>query len=113
MANCTCVPCGSCNGTGNVWFTFDGKYLGNHRSDDLDNLERCDDCEGSGIAEDGRPKATEVNTIQDGFGNQWAKCGHLKCDLQIVRPGKVQCSGFCEGATFASSFHSSGTSEHD
>jgi len=49
---CTCVPCGSCGGTGTVWFTFDGKYLGDRRSDDLDKLERCEDCEGSGIAEE-------------------------------------------------------------
>ena len=51
MSNCKCVLCDSCNGTGNVWFTFDGKYLGNKRSDDLDELERCEDCEGSGITE--------------------------------------------------------------
>jgi hypothetical protein len=49
---CTCISCGSCGGTGNVWFTFDGKYLGKHRTDDLDELERCDDCEGSGISEE-------------------------------------------------------------
>lgn len=48
---CTCASCGSCGGTGNVWFTFDGKYLGNHRCDDLDELQRCDDCEGSGLSD--------------------------------------------------------------
>jgi len=41
-----------CDGTGNVWFTFDGQYLGNHRSDDLDELERCEDCDGTGISEE-------------------------------------------------------------
>lgn len=30
--------------------------------------------------------------LDDGFGNAWAKCGP-ECDMQIVRPGKVQCSG--------------------
>ena len=49
---CKCVPCGSCGGIGNVWFTFDGKYLGNRRSDDMDELEWCEDCDGSGIAEE-------------------------------------------------------------
>lgn len=38
-----------------------------------------------------------INTIEDGFGNQWMKCEHAECDLCVVRPGKVQCSGFCEG----------------
>lgn len=28
--------------------------------------------------------------LDDGFGNQWEKCGHT-CALEIVRPGKVQC----------------------
>lgn len=48
---CRCVPCGDCGGTGNVWFDFRGRYLGNHRSDDLDDLEPCDSCGGSGITE--------------------------------------------------------------
>ena len=47
---CKCVSCSSCGGTGSVWFTFDGKYLGNHRSDDLDELERCEECH-AGIVE--------------------------------------------------------------
>lgn len=29
--------------------------------------------------------------LDDGFGNQWQKCGHKGCGLEIVRPGKVQC----------------------
>lgn len=29
--------------------------------------------------------------LDDGFGNQWTKCGP-DCCLEIVRPGKVQCS---------------------
>ena len=52
MGKCTCVNCASCRGTGNVWFTFDGQYLGNCRSDDLDKLERCENCSGSGVAEE-------------------------------------------------------------
>ncbi len=28
---CTCVPCGECDGTGSVWWSFSGKYLGNSR----------------------------------------------------------------------------------
>jgi DNA modification methylase len=30
------------------------------------------------------------SAVDDGFGNQWAKCGP-DCAMQIVRPGKVQC----------------------
>ena len=48
---CQCVACGECGGTGNVWFTISGKYLGNHCCDDLDNLEVCEECHGSGLSE--------------------------------------------------------------
>lgn len=33
--------------------------------------------------------------VSDGFGNEWALCSR-ECDLEVVRPGKVQCSGKCE-----------------
>lgn len=54
--SCECVRCSGCEGTGNVWFSFPGadrggKYLGNHRSDDLDEMETCMECGGSGIIE--------------------------------------------------------------
>ena len=53
---CECVSCSSCGGSGNVWWSFPGlglggKYLGNHRSDDLDEMETCEECGGSGIIE--------------------------------------------------------------
>lgn len=48
---CSCIPCGECGGSGNVWLSFTGKYLGNHRCDDLDELETCAECHGSGIDE--------------------------------------------------------------
>lgn len=43
--------------------------------------------------------AAEERLVDDGFGNAWVMCPHPKCDLQIVRPGKVQCSGYsnCDG----------------
>ena len=41
------------------------------------------------------PPAQEVT---DGWGGTWRKCSHSSCDLQVVRPGKVQCSGYCAGA---------------
>jgi len=47
---CTCTRCGACGGSGNVWFAFDGTYPGNSRCDDLDDLETCDECRGSGIS---------------------------------------------------------------
>ena len=47
---CTCTKCPECNGSGYVWFSFGGKYLGSHRSDDLDEMEPCDMCR-NGIIE--------------------------------------------------------------
>lgn len=48
---CRCVRCAECGGSGNVWISMDGKYVGKHRSDDLDDMEPCDECGGSGITE--------------------------------------------------------------
>ena len=48
---CKCVPCRECGGSGTVWYSFSGKYLGNHRCDDLDELEMCNECCGTGISE--------------------------------------------------------------
>lgn len=53
---CECVVCAECRGSGTVWFAFPGpdnggKYLGNHRSDDLDEMDTCYTCYGSGLAE--------------------------------------------------------------
>lgn len=50
---CTCVTCAECGGTGNVWFAFGGKeYLGKSRTDDLDEMETCERCGGSGYEDD-------------------------------------------------------------
>lgn len=38
------------------------------------------------------------DSLDDGFGNIWEKCRAKECDLEIVRPGKVQCSGYCDTA---------------
>lgn len=50
---CTCVRCSECGGTGDVWYTSAGEYLGNCRSDDLDELDfgGCPECDGLGIVE--------------------------------------------------------------
>jgi hypothetical protein len=48
---CTCVSCGACDGSGSVWYSFSGEYLGNSRCDDLDDLQTCDECNGSGLSE--------------------------------------------------------------
>ena len=53
---CECVSCPDCGGTGTVWFSFPGpdmggEYLGNHRCDDLDELDTCPRCGGRGITE--------------------------------------------------------------
>lgn len=36
---------------------------------------------------------TDDREIDDGFGNCWRLCSRDDCDLQVVRPGKVQCRG--------------------
>jgi len=51
MDKCTCTSCKGCGGTGNVWFSMTGEYIGNHHWDDLDELETCEECHGTGIDE--------------------------------------------------------------
>ena len=48
---CRCVRCGACGESGTIWLDVKGRYLGNHRSDDLDDSEPCEDCGGRGIIE--------------------------------------------------------------
>jgi hypothetical protein len=40
--------------------------------------------------------ARDAESVADGFGNEWTVCDHPKCDLHVVRPGKVQCAGYCK-----------------
>lgn len=40
-------------------------------------------------------KSTSEPTVSDGFGNEWMRCPDPRCDLHVVRPGKVQCSDYC------------------
>ena len=48
---CECTPCPECKGSGIVYFSFGGKhYLGSRRSDDMDEMEPCDNCR-AGIVE--------------------------------------------------------------
>ncbi len=47
---CSCVRCPECKGTGNVWFAAGGRhYLGSSRWDDLDEMENCEYCRGTGF----------------------------------------------------------------
>jgi hypothetical protein len=48
---CTCTPCSECGGGGSVFISATGEYLGPHRRDDLDELETCPECNGSGVGE--------------------------------------------------------------
>ena len=49
---CRCVRCGGCEGSGYIWVDMRGRYIGAHRTDDLDDMELCPDCQGSGISEE-------------------------------------------------------------
>ena len=40
-----------------------------------------------------RPLPVDNDMVEDDHGNGWFKCGP-ECDMEVVRPGKVQCS--CE-----------------
>ncbi len=46
---CTCTPCRTCKGSGVIYFSFSGEYLGRHRLDDMDEMETCEECGGDGI----------------------------------------------------------------
>ena len=48
---CQCVRCIDCGGSGVVWYSFAGEYLGNTRCDDLDDYDMCPECGGSRISE--------------------------------------------------------------
>lgn len=48
---CKCVICDECKGSGNIWVDYKGKYLGNNRCDDMDELDTCPECDGSGLSE--------------------------------------------------------------
>ena len=48
---CKCVSCGECNGQGVVFYSMGGKYRGAFKNDDLDSMETCDDCGGTGLSE--------------------------------------------------------------
>ncbi len=45
---CACVKCSGCDGEGDAWFSFDGEFIGSHHWDDLDSLEPCPFCNGTG-----------------------------------------------------------------
>ena len=49
--NCECIDCPACKGKGTIWVSMSGRYLGVSRKDDLDQMETCESCDGSGIVE--------------------------------------------------------------
>lgn len=51
VKNCRCVSCADCGGSGRIWLDFSGRYLGNARCDDLDQMDTCLSCGGDGITE--------------------------------------------------------------
>lgn len=48
---CRCVSCHDCDGKGNYAVNMRGQYIGPSRTDDLDDIEMCESCGGSGIIE--------------------------------------------------------------
>ena len=68
IISCVCIQCKECEGTRSVWWSFDGKYLGKHRCDDMDEFEPCEDCDGTGIydlCDECRYKEAEEEYEQD------------------------------------------------
>jgi ssDNA-binding Zn-finger/Zn-ribbon topoisomerase 1 len=62
---CECVVCSECGGTGDVWWSSDGRhYLGRDRWDDLDEMETCETCGGSGIVETCE-RCAELNELEE------------------------------------------------
>jgi RecJ-like exonuclease len=47
--SCQCNLCGHCNGTGTVWLSFRDTVPHARRTDDLDEPEPCNVCEGTGV----------------------------------------------------------------
>ncbi len=48
---CKCVICPECGGSGDVWESITGEYIGWAHIDDLDHLITCPMCDGEGILE--------------------------------------------------------------
>ena len=48
---CECVKCSDCGGSGSYWVDMRGRFLGQSRCDDMDDLEYCGECGGTGISE--------------------------------------------------------------
>jgi len=46
---CECITCHECDGSGSIWISYSGKYMGKHRCDDLDEMDTCGECGGEGI----------------------------------------------------------------
>lgn len=48
---CKCVSCDECDGSGSIWISSSGKYMGKYKCDDFDEMDICPDCDGDGLAE--------------------------------------------------------------
>lgn len=51
LSGCHCLRCDACNGSGHIWVDERGRALSGPR-DDLDDLETCDNCRGTGFVEE-------------------------------------------------------------
>lgn len=49
--DCECVICEECGGSGDVWESIGGMYLGKYRIDDLAHMITCPICDGEGVLE--------------------------------------------------------------
>ncbi len=65
---CRCVSCATCRGTGSITVDMGGHVIST-RMDDLDIVEPCDDCGGTGITEecDACREAWEQDHDEDGL----------------------------------------------
>lgn len=67
---CKCVSCHECKGSGSAYYAFPrsdrgGRYLGSSRWDDLDEMDTCETCAGSGITE----KCDRCGELDDAYSD--------------------------------------------
>ena len=63
---CECVNCDECDGFGQVWISWSGKYIGKYKQSDCEDLDSCPDCDG-----DGRTFICHECETEEEYDEQW------------------------------------------